>query len=195
MVQSLSDETRTAFELNTTALDALAIDPDTPINLVGQSSVRECIRRLGAALDLTYVVNESTIEITTTEDAQQRLNMRFYDLSYVLPNSANSQALVNAIQQTIGPDTWSASGGTNSISLVGSMMIVSAPDTTHQSIEILLLNISKMNPMNASKPTSQNNSSPGMFGLGGGMGGMGGGMGGMGGGMGGMGGMGGGGMN
>jgi hypothetical protein len=37
------------------------------------------------------------------------------------------------------------------------MLIVSAPDTTHQEIEILLLNISRMNPKNMEQ------SSPGLF--------------------------------
>lgn len=186
IVAWMSEETGVDIELQTAELSLLGVDPNMPVTVSGSASLRELIRRIGEPHELTYIVTESTIEITSRDAAESHDNMRFYDLAYVLPNSENTDALINAIQQSIDPDSWLAAGGTSSITVVGSMMIVNAPDTTHQKIEVLLLNITKMNPKNAARatPVGGLNAMPGGFG--GGMGGMGGGMGGMGGGGGGM---------
>ncbi len=175
VVQWLGEQTDTQFELNTAAVEEWGIDVDQLVTVRGKGPVRELIRRVCEPLDLTYVVTESTIEITTLDDGEERRSLRFYDLSYVLPNSANTQSLVNAIQATVVPDSWTEMGGTSSISIVGSMMIVSAPDTVHQSIEILLLNISKMNPQNAAQVVVPSSNLQGGLGGGYGGGGMGGG--------------------
>jgi RNA polymerase sigma factor (sigma-70 family) len=177
MIEWLNEQGLEAqFELNTSALEDLGIDENVEIKALGRGSVRELIRRTCDVHDLTYVVTESTIEITTKDDAEQRLSMRFYDLSYVLPNSASVNSVVAAIEQTIAPDMWMNNGGTSSISIVGSMMIVSATDTTHQNIEVLLLNLSKMNPQNAQKADYAPATIGGGFGGGSGLMGGGGGM-------------------
>lgn len=148
VVAWLDDQIVVQVELNQAALDEIGIDADTPITVRGSGSVREMIRRAVEPLDLTYRVTESTIEITSTERAADSQNMRFYDLSYILPNSAYADEIRLAIENSIQPEGWVVSGGMSSISMVGSTMIVNAPDTTHQSIEILLLNLSQMNPRN-----------------------------------------------
>ncbi|MEZ6138326.1 MAG: sigma-70 family RNA polymerase sigma factor [Pirellulaceae bacterium] len=179
-VKWLSEETNTQFELNLRQLEEFGVTPDNVVSVAGTGSVRELIRRACEPLDLTYVVTESTVEITTVDDAEERLNVRFYDLSYVLPNSANADSLVDAIQNILKPENWDMNGGSQTIRLVGSMMVVSATDTTHQGIEVILLNVSKMHPSNAAKPSVSVYGGFGGGGLGGG--GFGGGAGGMGGG-------------
>ncbi|MCA9180791.1 MAG: RNA polymerase sigma factor, partial [Planctomycetales bacterium] len=149
----LTEETGTQFELNTVEIElAGRASVDSPITAQGrESSVREIIRRSMSGLGLTYVVTESTIEITTQDNAIASPSVRYYDLSYVLPNSANAAALVKAIEYTIEPDEWLS--GDSTISLVGSTMIVNAPDTTHQKVELLLINVAKMNPHNVEQPS------------------------------------------
>ncbi len=197
VVADLSDKLKTQIVVNESRIkNDLDLSGDMLVTLHASSiTLRELLRRISQDHELSYVVTESAIEITSSDDAQVRPSMRFYDLSYILPNSANIGAVVSAIQNTIDTDSWVETGnGNSSISIVGSMMIVSSPDTTHQQIEVLLLNLARMNPRNAAKPVSPFNiwgggmGGGGMGGMGGGMGGMGGGMGGMGGGMGGMGG-------
>lgn len=188
VIEWLSEQTNMSFELNAEEIELGGVaSVDSPITATGKGSVREFVRRIGNALELTYVIHESTVEITTQDNAASKPNVRFYDLSFVLPNSANAQALVIAIEKTVSPDDWQ--NGDASIALVGSMMIVSAVDTVHQRIEVMLHQLAMMNPANAARSNSAIGV-PGMGGMGGGgmggMGGMGGGTGGMGGGMGGM---------
>lgn len=179
----LTDETGTQFEINASEIELAGMaSVDSPITASGtDTSVREIIRRTMSVYQLTYIVTESTIEITTKEAANESPTVRFYDLSYVLPNSANAAALIKAIEFTVDPLDFQS--GDSTISLVGSTMIVSAPDTSHQKIEVLLLNVAKMNPRNVEQPTLVTpvggSAGPTMSGgMGGGMGGMGGGFGG-----------------
>jgi hypothetical protein len=196
VAQWLSEQTATDFVLNTSEIELGGlVDVDTPITAKGRGSVREIIRHIMDPLEMTYVVNESNIELTTKDHANEEPRIRFYDLSYILPNSANLTALMAAIEGSVAPLDWDTQGGQSTMSIVGSMLVVSAPDMTHHRIEMMLSNISQMNPRNATHaakfgnqtgaagargavtaPPAANNAGP----SGGGMGGMGGGMGGMG---------------
>jgi hypothetical protein len=163
-------------------LDALGIDSDVPIRLsIGRElTAQTALDLILKPLDLSYRVGE-VIEVTSIDALNAEPDLRLYDLSYILPNSSNSDAMLNAIQQSIDADNWLAAGGESCITLVGSMMVVSAPYTTQCEIEQFLAKFMRMNPENARQSPA---SSTPMYGMGGGMGGMGGGMGmGMGGGM------------
>jgi hypothetical protein len=149
VAEYLTDNTGTLFELNLVELDLMGIAPDTPVTIQGSSSIRELLRRTLEPHVLTYRVTESTIEITSEDAAHRQPSLRCYDLAYILPNASHTDSLVNTIQQSIDPDYWLSAGGTASITVVGSMMVVSAADTTHQQLEILLINLSRMNPKNA----------------------------------------------
>ena len=131
-------------------LEGLA-DIDSTITAKGRGSVREILRQILDPLEMTYIVNESNIELTTKDNANEEPRIRFYDLSYILPNSANLTALTAATGQSVAPLDWDTQGGQSTMSIVGSMMIVSAPDMTHHRIEMMLSNISKMNPRNAAQ--------------------------------------------
>ena len=174
VVKYLTKVTGTHFYENVPEMDLLGVDPDEPISIDGSpTSVREFLRRILDPLELTYKVRENAIEITSKDDADADPAIRFYDLSFILPNASNADTVSNAIQQSIHPDGWLANGGTSTCVFVGSMLVVSAPDSTHELIEVLLMNLSKMNPQNVQQAT---NVVPSGGGFGGGMGGMGGGM-------------------
>lgn len=186
VAQQLSSQIELPIRLNVDELESFGIDVDSPVNLEGRMSLREAFQLMLHPLELTYRVRESGLEITTIEDADYNPMIRFYDLSYILPNSANATSLINAIQVSINSDTWDLQGGPSSIVMVGSMMIVTTNEETHEKIQSFLNNFRRMNPSNASpEPTPPAIPMGGMGGMGGGMGGMGGGMGGMGGGTGG----------
>ena len=185
VVEELSEQAGFTILLNTAELEACGIDMDTPVTIEGEMSVREFLRRLFDMLPdqpCAYTVRENSIEITSAEDADADPAIRYYDLAFVLPNDSHLDSVLNAIQSSIDPDSWLQSGGTNSISIVGSMLIISCPEILHQKIEIMLARIAAMNKENLEVAPPRESYMGGMGGMGGGMGGMGGGMGGMGGG-------------
>lgn len=156
VIEWVSEETDTHFYINVVATDLLGVDPETPIWATGPvTSVRGFLSRILDPLDLTYKVRENSIEITSKDDADADPAIRFYDLSYVLPNASNADQVMNAMQQSIDPDSWLAAGGTSTSVFVGSMMVVSAPDSTHEKIELLLMNLAKMNPRNLQQAAPQ----------------------------------------
>jgi hypothetical protein len=192
-VKVIGEELGVDVYLDDASLMEYEVSPDTPVTLKAKGPFREILRRLLMKIDsdaeVDYVVRDSGIEITTREEINSEPATRYYDLSFVLPNSNNADSLIIAIQNQIEPDAWVQAGGQFPMSLVGSMLIVGCSESAHFQIQNMLSRLAAMNRMNLEKsaPSMPMQYHPGM---GGGMGGMGGGMGGMGGG--GMGGMGGG---
>ncbi len=160
--------------IDTKALSDIGASPDAPVSLKGEMSVREVLRRAlkhieNADTGLAYVVQDSNIEITSRMVADEEPSIRYYDLAYVLPNDANLRSVVNAIEQSISPESWSSLGGNYTISPVGSMLIVSCDEVSHQKIELMLSSIAAMNKANLEKATPN---LPQNVNAGGGMGGM-----------------------
>ncbi len=179
-LEHISETTGLPILVDKVELAAVGIDPDSPVTVKGTDiSVRELLRRLLKSIEnadagLTYTVHESSIEFTSKEAADADPAIRYYDLAYVLPNDSHLQSVVNAIQQSIYPDSWLEAGGTNTITNVGSMLIVASPEIIHEKIELMLSRIAAMNKANLEKAPTQKPQS----GYSGGRGGMGGGMGG-----------------
>ena len=155
VIEDIAGELNVQIEISTDELDLLGVDVETPVTASGRGPMRELFRRILKPLELTYRVNESSIEITSKEDAAANPAIRFYDLSFILPNTANLDSLQNAIQQSIDPDSWYDNGGTSSITNVGSMMVVGAPEETHQKVEVFLMKIGQMNPKNLESPVGK----------------------------------------
>jgi hypothetical protein len=173
VLNQLSDETGCKFFIEETSLDEEGLDPKTPITIkLPPCSLRQTLNIILEPLGMAYRVGEVGIQITTqatVDDSDGTL--RCYDLSFIFPSSENAMNLVQSIEMSIYPDSWVNAGGTSTISMVGSVMVVSSPEETHCKIEDLLRSIAKMNPGNSS-PSAR----PMPVGGTGGMGGMGGGM-------------------
>jgi hypothetical protein len=179
-MQEVGEMIGVTIALDTVGLGEVGVDPNTPVKIGGEMSVREFFRRSlksieSAPTGLAYTVNESNIEITPLESAEPAI--RYYDLAYILPNDSHLLSVVSAIEQSISPDSWAPNGGTNTISSVGSMLIISCDEPSHHKIEMMLSRIATINKMNLEKASPQKPlpAFQGMGGLGGGTGGMGGG--------------------
>ena len=145
VVRTLCSELGAQVEIDLVALEELGIEEDLPITISGEGTVRDLFRRMLHPLELTYRVNESTIEITSQEEADENPAVRLYDLSYV-QSTMDLDAIHNAIMQTIDPDSWPMGGG--GIYFVGSMLVIAAPEERQLKVQMLLSKLSKMNPQN-----------------------------------------------
>lgn len=181
VVSYLSDVLGVDVYLDRSELENAGVKADHLVRLHLQAPVREILRRLMMQIDtaeLGYIVRESGIEITTVEAVDADPQTRYYDLSYVLPNSENAESVMHAISQQIQPERWSDAGGTWAMSLVGSMLIVSCTEPAHYRIETMLSRLAAMNRANLEHQVVPFGGTPGGVGI---MGGIGGGMGGGGG--------------
>jgi hypothetical protein len=125
-----------AFELNATELESFGLSVEQPVTLIGKGSVRELLRRILSAKELSYVVHEDYVEITSGEAAKNSPVIRTYDLSYIMPNNQGVTELTQCIQLTIEPSAWENSEAT--MSPLGSLLVVRCTEEIHHEIAKLL---------------------------------------------------------
>jgi hypothetical protein len=114
------------IQVDEKALEAAMIKYETPVTVRAKRpiSARTVLRQLLAPLDLTYVVKDETIFITTKEQARQMATVRTYYIGDLLaglnvglpPDITQLQMaqyvsyLIDIIQHTVDPDSWAANG-------------------------------------------------------------------------------------
>ncbi len=97
-------------------------------------------------LQLTYIIENEVFRITSKKTSANVL--RFYDMSYLLPDSGLTTELMAALESSITPDQWQNEGGSASMKTVGSMLLIAAPQEFHLAVEKFLNELSKQSPAN-----------------------------------------------
>ena len=178
------------------ALGDVGLGTDEPVTTkVKGISLRAALRLMLRELELTYMIQDEVLLITTPEESHEPLSTRMYPVSDLVggpnvlqPPRAGLEGLAKTISQTIVPDSWDAVGGPASIStpILGGVpvLIISQTSDVHGQIVAWLTEIRRMVAASKDKlptPTPGGRSGWGCIhygpsGIGGGMGGMGGGM-------------------
>jgi hypothetical protein len=119
VLDDLRERTKMPIVVDQRALDDLNITYNSPVNLnLRNVTTRTVLKRLTADLQLTYVMKDQTIQITTPARAKEMLSVRVYSvadlMSLAQPGTpaifAQAQAyqtlqmLVTLITQTVEPD-------------------------------------------------------------------------------------------
>ena len=113
------------------------ITPDEPITLeLPTTSFRNSLSLILSPLGLTYVIDKECLIITGKRATWGAV--RYYDLSYVLPDSGLVTELISTIEAVISPDQWQSGGGSYCIKSIGSMLVVKADEETYFEIERML---------------------------------------------------------
>lgn len=184
------------IQIDTRALDTVNLGTDTPITKrLDNIKLRSALNLILHDLDLTWIIADEVMVITTPEEAENHLITRVYDVGTLVtvqdPDGNRWQdfdSLIKAIVSTVEPDTWEDVGGLGTIAELefrgAVVLIVRQTLDTHSQVEKLLEDLTEIADKygdemipTREKPKAQP-AGPGPFG--GGMGG--GGMGGMGGG-------------
>jgi hypothetical protein len=112
------------------ALDEAMVTYETPVKLnLPKVATKTVLKKLLADFNLTYVVKDEAIQITTVERARDMLTTRIYylgDLAAVVnPNlppyitqyqtALNLKSIIDLIQSTIEPKSWDINGGPGTI--------------------------------------------------------------------------------
>ncbi len=146
--------------LDETALVEESITPDEPITLnLKDARIRNILALMLEPLQLTYVIEYEMVRVTSRKISANEL--RFYDLSYLLPDSGLRLELLAGLEASISPDQWQSQGGNCSMRTVGSMLLITAPQDIHFAVERFLYEVSKQSPANfkpralVEKPTSK----------------------------------------
>ena len=129
------------------SLEAQGVSLDTPITLEHPlTNFRNMLSLVLRQLNLTYVIDKDCIIVTSKNAAWGAI--RYYDMSYLLPDNGLMAELIATIETMTSADAWQSNGGNYSIRSVGSMLIVKADEETYFEIENLLRAISTQTPAN-----------------------------------------------
>ncbi len=134
------------FDMN--ALKDAAIDPTAlPVTLtVKNINLSSALKLLLSQFQLTYIIRDEVLQITTRDKASTVLSPRVYDVQDVLSKSEDGMpdfdSLIDVIVTTVASQSWSDTGGPGSIMTISpSSIIISQTQEVHEEIDDLLHSI------------------------------------------------------
>lgn len=147
----LSQEYELPIVFDTAALDAIAASPEVQVSINIQNvSLRSALELMLAQLeDITYVIDQEVLLITTEDEAQTRLETRVYRVDDLLHSGASPaseidedrfETLLDIIVSTVECDSWQENGtGEGEIqSFQPGMFVVSQTQRVHEKVVDLL---------------------------------------------------------
>lgn len=173
VVNHLRKQYRIPMRLRESALDAVGLGLKTKITSSARSgTLRGALRRCLDNLELTYMIYDGVLTITTLEDAEQNLSIRVYpvqDLVEPIPRSSRHwwfaddssddayldyDRLVELTTQTVDPSSWDRVGGPGSVFAFSAygLIVISQTEEPHQQIESLYTRLRKTIPAAAIRP-------------------------------------------
>ena len=161
VIDNLKNRHHIEIQLDNKALGDVGIASDTPVtkNIKG-ITLRSALRLLLHELNLTYVIMDEVLLITTPEQAESRLTTKVYDVSDLVVCRDKDDnlwddydTLIDVILTSTNPTTWDQVGGPGSITGASlgtaKVLIVSQTQDVHEDITSLLAairEIAKKNP-------------------------------------------------
>lgn len=153
LAKQLGEKYEIAVVLDLAELKAHEKSPETTVDpLVGKTSLRKALRAMLKVHDLTIVVRNDALVITSTAAAELETPVRLYQVHdlVVAPNDPDGRpdyyALIDLITATIEPESWREAGGTQgevkSFDGPGVMaLVVTQTEEIHEQIEALLADL------------------------------------------------------
>lgn len=139
--------------INEQALTDIGYSTDEPINfMIDAKSItnRDALELMLSPLDLTYVIKNSVLVITSIEEASTETETRVYDVRPL--QIQDPDALADVLLNTVAPDSWSLQGGTGEMSFLNGSLVVIQSQDVHDKIEVLLNQLSKQVQANPNSP-------------------------------------------
>ncbi|OYV81078.1 MAG: hypothetical protein B7Z73_18505 [Planctomycetia bacterium 21-64-5] len=155
VVESLKQRHGIEIQLDEKALADAGAATDTPITRTIQGvTLRSVLRLVLDDLDLTYVVGDGFLLITSKTEAENRLTCRVYPVEDLVTLDSefrpplrpgqkpaeDARALIELIVSTMAPRTWGEVGGPGSIKFVRNShaLAISQTEEAHEEIAELL---------------------------------------------------------
>jgi hypothetical protein len=114
VIARLKQELGIPIQLDMKALEDAGVDRDTPVTKdLSGISLRSALRLLLGDIDLTYLIKDEVLLITTKDKAGENLFIRCYAMP---PWTPVDSSLIDALQNTVGgPGAWSDGGGNGTV--------------------------------------------------------------------------------
>ena len=112
-VNEIQGEYGIPIQFDYAALGEIGVNTDEPVTIsIKNVSLRSALRLVLKRVQLTYVITDEVVLITTPDAAEANLKVCVYDVSDVI-GKGNDQldALVDAIRSCVARDTWAKDDG------------------------------------------------------------------------------------
>jgi len=132
------------IKLDGKALSDEGLDPESPITYsLKQVKLRSALNLMLRDLDLSYVVDNEVLEITTTAASKERLETKVYAVSELVGNCGDKlESLIDIITACIAAESWTEAGGEGSIRPLvlndQSVLVISQTYMVHRELDALL---------------------------------------------------------
>jgi hypothetical protein len=157
------------IQIDTRALEDVGIGTDSPVTIdLKGISLRSVLNLILHKLNLTWIIADEVLIITTPEEAENRLDTKVYDVSDLVVCRDDHDALwddydalIDIITATIKPTSWEAVGGPGAVrgNALGTakVLIVSQTQDVHEGIVSLLKGIREIAKKNPNAGTPRRN--------------------------------------
>ena len=151
VIRQLRDGTGQNFAIDLPALEEEGVTTSTAVSLQLRGvTLRSALKILLSEFNLTWIVENEVIKITSVTRAMGTLDVRAYRVGGLLmPDEDKEQQLerlIELVQSTIEPDSWDELGGPGTIRSFpgGDSIFVRQHQSIHHRIELLLFSMGRL---------------------------------------------------
>ena len=150
VVASLRDQYDIEVQIDKAALDDIALTPEDEVTVDLQNiSLQSALKLMLESLQLTYVIRDEVLMITTPEEANWYRVTCVYDVRDLIVGQSENQgiqAITAAIVSCVAPETWAKSkeGCGHICALRPGILVVLQTPQVHEQIGQLLASIRKV---------------------------------------------------
>lgn len=145
VVRVMSEDYQIPIVIDIAALDAVASSPDVEVTFsIGNVALRSALELMLQSVgegDLTYIVDNEVLMITTHEEAEKRLEVVVYRVYDLLDgDEATCERLINVIVASVEHESWmeNGTGEGEALSFPPGMIVISQTRRVHAKVERLL---------------------------------------------------------
>ncbi len=137
----LEDLHEIEIKIDLRALDDLGVSSGTPINQsLHGTSLRSALSLMLSSLDLTYLIEDEVLLITSIEEAETHLQTVVYPVRDLIAAAGDQgpsiEGLIEMIRSLVGPAGWPEQGGI--FDAFGNHLVIQQTQAAHEEIESLL---------------------------------------------------------
>jgi hypothetical protein len=148
VVEFYREKHKIPIQLDHKPLDDAGIGTDVPITRqIEGVSLRSILNLLLRELELTYLIKDEVLVITTRDQASQQLETVVYDVLDLVTSERDQEvdfaSLQEVITATVHPTTWSEIGGPGTFAHLQGMVVISQTQAVHRDIADLLTKLRK----------------------------------------------------
>jgi hypothetical protein len=149
VVTQLSDEYRIPVQLDKTALEEAGIGTDSKVTVTLHNiTLRSGLRLMLRTLQLTWIIQDEVLMITTKENAEKEMDTCVYNVQGLVDDSdpKSVKALIDVIYGCVQTDTWAENGGGQAEirPLPSGLLVISQTPAVQEEVSALLNKIRKM---------------------------------------------------